>query len=92
MSREWVDDHKSPPRTGPDTRDKRWVMRCDCWHQDHGIKAGQERRCKTKGEPSPTQPPLEPYRVAGWFIARSHGDRCPECLAMGHDPISPEHD
>ena len=92
MSREWVDDHKKPPRRGPDKRDKRWVMRCDCFHQDHGLEAGLVHRCKTEGEPSATQPPLEQYRDAGWFIARTHGDRCPTCLGMGHKPDAAAHD
>jgi len=86
MSREWVDDAKPAPRRGPDTRDKRWVMRCDCWHADHGIDKGKLLRCRTEGEPHPKQPDLGQYAEAGWFIAETAGDRCPACLALGHTP------
>lgn len=87
MSREWVDDLKPPPRAGrPDRRDKRWVMRCDCWHPDHGMDGAVLLRCGTEGDPSPTQPPLRQYREAGWFIGKTSGDKCPDCLAAGHLP------
>jgi hypothetical protein len=92
MSREWVDDMKPAPRRGPDTRDRRWVMRCDCWHTDHGTdKKGRVLRCKTEGEPSVEQPPLEGYATEGWFIANLEGDRCPACLSLGHEPTSAPH-
>lgn len=93
MSREWVDDMKKPPRRGPDRRDKRFVMRCDCFHPEHGLEAGLAHRCKSRGNPAPigTQPPLEAYAAAGWFIARLHGDRCPDCLAAGHAPSAEPH-
>jgi len=83
MSREWVDDAKRPPRRGPDTRDKRWVMRCDV-----KVESG---RCRTEGEPSRTQPDLAQYVAAGWFIAEVHGDICPDCLARGHKPRTAPH-
>ena len=90
MSREWVDDHMPAPRRGPDRRDKRWVMRCDCW-QDHGVdrtKGAVLLRCPTEGEPSIEQPELKQYAEAGWFIAELSGDRCPDCLARGHNPTT----
>lgn len=79
MAREWVDDMKPLPKRGPDTRDKRWVMRCDVTRDDGS-------RCPTEGEPSKRQPPLREYRDAGWFIAAVHGDICPTCLASGEMP------
>ncbi len=84
MAREWVDDMKPRPRSGPDTRDKRWVMRCDVTKQSG-------RRCTTQGEPSRTQPPLADYAAAGWFIAELHGDVCPKCLANGYQPWTTPH-
>lgn len=82
MSREWVDDRKKPPRPGqPDTRDKRWVMRCDV-----GLFDGN--RCSTESEPFASQPPLTLFRERGWFIAAKHGDVCPSCLAAGVTPNS----
>ena len=82
MSREWVDDMVPPPRRGPDTRDRRWVMRCD--------RFGEDGRCPTEvGPPSRTQPDLMSFVVAGWFIAHTHGDLCPACLAAGHKPSTP---
>jgi hypothetical protein len=84
VSREWVDDMKPRPRRGPDTRDRRWVMRCDVERPDGS-------RCRTEGEPSRTQPPLEDYAAAGWFIALVHGDVCPACLARGYEPRSAPH-
>lgn len=87
MSREWVDDAKPAPRSGLDRRDKRWVMRCDCWHLDHGRdEKGRANRCTTEGSPSATQPPLRLYLEDGWFIAQSSGDKCPNCLSVGHLP------
>lgn len=85
MSREWVDDHKPPPRRGPDTRDKRWVMRCD-----RNI-FGPDPRCTTVSEPSTTEPPLAPFIDQGWHIAARFGDICPDCLAAGHHPTSEPH-
>ena len=84
MSREWVDDMKPPPRRGPDTRDRRWVMRCD-------VERANGSRCPTEGEPSRDQPPLEDYAEAGWFIANLHGDICPDCLAKGYQPSREPH-
>ena len=86
MSREWVDDLKPAPRWGEhDTRDKRWVMRCDCWHADHGTDGtGRLLRCHTEGEPHNSQPELQQYADAGWYIAKVHGDLCPDCLSAGH--------
>jgi hypothetical protein len=84
MSREWVDDMKPAPRRGPDTRDRRWVMRCD-------VRRADDSRCPTEGEPSREQPPLEDYAGAGWFIAKVHGDICPDCLAKGYQPRSEPH-
>src|SRR5690349_22486107 len=56
VSREWVDDLKPAFRNGPDIRDKRWVMRCDCWHPDHGRdEKGRANRCRTEGQPSADQ-------------------------------------
>lgn len=78
MSREWVDDAMKRPR------DKRWVMRCDVIHP-----SGQ--RCRTEGEPSPTQPDLETYSGQGWYIAAVHGDICPACLAAGYVPSAAPH-
>ena len=92
MSREWVDDAKRPPRPGRlDKRDKRWVMRCDCW-DGHGLDGqGRLRRCRTEGEPSVEQPDLQQYMDAGWFIAATHGDRCPACVAAEHPSWTEPH-
>ena len=85
MSREWVDDRKPAPRPGrPDTRDKRWVMRCDTYHPSG-------KRCTTEGEPSPHQPDLKIYVDAGWFIGKTWGDMCPRCLASGYVPPAEPH-
>ena len=84
MSREWVDDMKPPPRRGPDTRDKRWVMRCD-------VLRPNGSRCPTTGEPSATQPSLVRYAADGWFIAQTHGDVCPSCLTKGYVPMAQPH-
>ena len=87
MSREWVDDLKPGPNRGkPDLRDKRWVMRCDVRHYD-SRRPDWSRRCSTEGEPSIGQPPLKQYAEAGWFIAHTHGDVCPKCLAAGSIPV-----
>lgn len=90
MSREWVDDLVKPPRRGPDNRDKRWVMRCDCFHAAHGLD-GKRRllRCPTEGKPSVTQPVLDDYAKDGWKIALVHGDLCPDCIG-GHPAPTPE--
>lgn len=84
MTREWVDDMKPRPRRGPDTRDKRWVMRCDA-------RSPYGARCRTEGEPSHDQPSLTEYAAAGWFIAEVHGDICPDCLAKGVKPTAKPH-
>lgn len=56
-----------------ETRSQGWVMRCDNWR---GL-------CKTEVGPRRTEHdlPLREFIAAGWFIARTHGDRCPKCVA-----------
>lgn len=69
MSRTWVDE--------PRTKDQppRWAMFCDVIG------------CKNRSDARRTQKdlPLEEFARAGWFIAATHGDRCPSC-AVGYQP------
>lgn len=52
-------------------RDDGWVMRCDA------------EGCKTRSDVRPrcADLSLPEFVAAGWFIARTHGDRCPTCVA-----------
>ena len=83
MTREWVDAAKPAPRRGPDTRDRRWVMRCDVG------EFGAGPRCPTESEPQRREPDLDIFIVEGWFIAEKAGDICPVCLAAGVKPSGP---
>ncbi len=48
-------------------------MRCDNW--DGGCRIRSDIRPTTEALP------LEEFAAAGWYIAKTHGDRCPSCVA-----------
>jgi hypothetical protein len=53
------------------TRADGWVMECDTW----------DPKCPTRSEASNLEDlTLERFAREGWFIARTHGDLCPECV------------
>ena len=53
-----------------------WVMRCD--------RSG----CNTQVDSDTTADALKTHHDAGWFIGRISGDRCPDCVAVGHESPS----
>jgi hypothetical protein len=54
-------------------RSEGWQMRCDNW--DGGCRVRSDIRPTTEALP------LEEFAAAGWYVAATHGDRCPSCVA-----------